>query len=129
MREIVGAKINGSTITNSLFEIIEAAKAGGLIEVYDRKQMQFMSSCDLGRNWDLMASGPTLFLIEDDGKMQWPNDPAQPPIGYALYNPGTTRLFDYAFEFPESAEELRQEKWDKDKWQVVAIVPLGGLQP
>lgn len=70
MREIVGAKINGSTITNSLFEIIEAAKAGGLIEVYDRKQMQFMSSCDLGRNWDLMASGPTLFLIEDDGKMQ-----------------------------------------------------------
>lgn len=73
MREIVGAKINGGTITNSLPMIVEAAKAGRLGEVYDRKQMQFMSSCDLGRNWDLMASGQTLFLIGDDGKPQWPN--------------------------------------------------------
>lgn len=73
MREIVGAMINGSTITNSLPKIAEAAKAGRLGEVYDRKQMQFMSCCDLGRNWDLMASGPTLFLIDDDGKPQWPN--------------------------------------------------------
>lgn len=73
MREIVGAKINGGTITNSLPKIVDAAKAGRLGEVYDRKQMQFMSSCDLGRNWDLMASGPTLFLIGDDGKPNWPN--------------------------------------------------------
>lgn len=73
MREIVGAKINGSTITNSLPKIVEAARAGRLGEVYDRTQMQFMSGCDLGRNWDLMASGPTLFLIGDDGKPQWPN--------------------------------------------------------
>lgn len=73
MREIVGAKINGGTITNSLPKIVEAAKNGRLGEVYDRKQMQFMSSCDLGRNWDFMASGPTLFLIGDDGKPQWPN--------------------------------------------------------
>lgn len=73
MIEIVGAKINGSIITNSLTKIVEAAKVGMLHEVYDRKQMQFMSSCDLGRNWDLMANGPTLFLIGDDGKPHWPN--------------------------------------------------------
>lgn len=73
MREIVGAKINGSTITNSLPKIVEAAKAGRLGEVYDRSQMQFMSSCDLGRNWDLMAEGPTLFLIDDQGNPKWPN--------------------------------------------------------
>lgn len=73
MREIVGAMINGGTITNSLAKIVEAAKANRLNEVYDRKQMQFMSCCDLGKNWDLMASGPTLFLIGDDGKTQWPN--------------------------------------------------------
>lgn len=73
MREIVGAKINGSTITNNLVNIAEASNAGRLNELYDRKQMQFMSGCDLGRNWDLMASGPTLFLIGDDGKPQWPN--------------------------------------------------------
>ena len=73
MREIVGAKINGRTITNSLPKIVEAAKNGRLGEVYDRKQMQFMSCCDLGRDWDLMANGPTLFLIGDDGRPQWPN--------------------------------------------------------
>ena len=73
MREIVGATINGGTITNSLTKIIEAAKAGRLNEVYDREQMQFMSGCDLGRNWELIANGPTLFFIGDDGKPKWPN--------------------------------------------------------
>ncbi len=73
MREIVGANINGGTITNNLASIVAAAKAGRLNDVYDRKQMQFMSDCGLGRNWDLMANGPTLFLIGDAGKPQWSN--------------------------------------------------------
>ena len=73
MREIVGAKINGSTITNNLANIAAASNAGRLNELYDRKQMQFMSDCDLGRNWDLMAEGPTLFLIDDQGNPKWPN--------------------------------------------------------
>ena len=91
MREIVGAKINGSTITNSLPKIVEAARAGRLGEVYDRTQMQFMSGCDLGRNWDLMASGPTLFLIGDDGKPQWPNALGQEPCaGVCARSPGMT---------------------------------------
>ena len=77
MREIVGAKINGGTITNSLPKIVEAAKAWRLDDVFDRKQMQFMSDCDLGRNWDAMAKGPTLFLIGDDGKPQWSNTGVQ----------------------------------------------------
>ena len=71
MREIVGARIK-NTITNNLPKIVGAVKAGQLVEVYDRKQMQFMADCDLGRNWDLMANGPTLFLVTDDGKPQWP---------------------------------------------------------
>ncbi len=73
MRDIVGAKINGGTVTNSLPKIVEAAKSGRLDDVYDRKQMQFMSCCDLGRNWELMAIGPTLFLIDDDGNPHWPS--------------------------------------------------------
>ena len=79
MREIVGARINRGTITNNLPKIIDAAKTGHLVDVYDRKQMQFMSDCDLGRNWDAMAKGPTLFLIGDDGKPQWSNVGDKPP--------------------------------------------------
>lgn len=73
VREIVGAKINGSTITNDLPKIVEAAKVGRLDEIYDRQHMQLMSDLDLGRNWDLMAIGPTLFFIGEDGSPQWPN--------------------------------------------------------
>lgn len=67
-REIVGAMINGSTITNSLSDIIAASKAGKLNQVYDRRQMQFMAACDLGRNWENMANGPTLFYQDEKGK-------------------------------------------------------------
>jgi hypothetical protein len=81
MREIVGANINGGTITNRLENIVAAAKAGRLGEVYDRKRVQFMSDCDLGRNWDAMAKGPTLFLIDDAGKPQWSNAVVSGPVG------------------------------------------------
>ena len=74
MREIVGGKISGGTITNNFKLLIDASRSGRLVDVYDRRQMQFMASCDLGRNWELMASGPTLFVIDDDGNCHMPNE-------------------------------------------------------
>lgn len=73
MREIVGGKISGGTITNNFKLLVEASRSGRLVDVYDRRQMQFMASCDLGRNWELMASGPTLFVIDDGGSCRMPN--------------------------------------------------------
>ena len=72
MKEIVGAKI-GTRITNSLAAIKQASQDGTLSDLLDRKQMQFMASMDLGRNWEMMATGPTLFLIDDNGKPHAPN--------------------------------------------------------
>ena len=71
MKEIVGAIINYNIVTNSLIEIVKAAKQGSHIKPLDRLHMKFMSGCDLGRNWDDMANGGTLFWINDDGKPQW----------------------------------------------------------
>lgn len=34
--------------------------------------MQFMTNFDLGKHYEVMASGPTLFIIDDDGKYKWP---------------------------------------------------------
>jgi hypothetical protein len=72
MIEIVGAMINGGTVTNNLMEIAKAAKDNRIDEFYDRKHMQFMAELDLGRNWEAMASGPALLLIGDDGVPKWP---------------------------------------------------------
>ena len=74
MKEIVGARI-GNIITNNFQAIRDAAKAGIDMQFYDRLHMQFMSSCDLGINWDRMANGPTLFLIDKNGKPH-KSDPA-----------------------------------------------------
>jgi hypothetical protein len=71
MQEIVGALINGRIVTNNMKNIAIAFQSGKLNQLYDRSQMKFMSKCDLGHNWDLMANGPTLFLIDDNGKPQW----------------------------------------------------------
>ena len=71
MKEIVAAKINGKTITNDIHKIVAASNAGKVNELYDRKQMQFMASFDLGRHWDNLAMGPTLFFIKDDGTPVW----------------------------------------------------------
>jgi len=69
MKEIVGAKI-GTLITNNRRTISEAVERNAVTEFLDRKHMQFMAAMDLGRNWELMASGPTLFCIDDNGKPQ-----------------------------------------------------------
>jgi hypothetical protein len=67
-REIVGAQI-GTTITNDKTKIAEAIEANRTdIQFLDRLQMQLMSSCDLGINWDNMANGPTLFCMDGKGK-------------------------------------------------------------
>ena len=65
VREIVAAKINGSRITNNMKDIIDAAKTGRVNEIFCRKQMKFMSGCDLGVNWDKLAKGETLFYLVD----------------------------------------------------------------
>jgi hypothetical protein len=65
IKEIVAAKINGSIITNDLTEIIAAAKCSAVYEFYDRKQMQFMAGCDLGKNWEDLSNSKTLFYLVD----------------------------------------------------------------
>ena len=67
MREIVGAKI-GNIIINKPQTIIDAISAKKLIEYLDRDCMRFMADLDLGKNWELMANGPTLFCLGDDGE-------------------------------------------------------------
>ena len=71
MKEIVGAKI-GTLVTNNRDVIITALEHGKITELLDRRRMQFMAGMDLGRKWDLMASGPTLFCMDDAGKPQPP---------------------------------------------------------
>jgi len=67
MKEIVGAMI-GSTITNDRKTIHDAVASGRTdIQFLDRRHMQFMANCDLGKNWEIMATGPTLFLVDNDG--------------------------------------------------------------
>ena len=68
MREIVGAKI-GDRITNKPQTIIDAINDKKPIEYLDRDSMRFMADLDLGKNWELMASGPTLFYLDDDDKL------------------------------------------------------------
>ena len=72
MKEIVGAKI-GTMITNNRQVISEAFEAGRVTEFLDRGRMQFMAAMDLGRNWKIMANGPTLFCLDDNGKPHAPN--------------------------------------------------------
>ena len=66
MREIVGAKI-GDRITNNPQTIIDAINDKKPIEYLDRESMKLLADLDLSKNWELMASGPPLFFIDDDG--------------------------------------------------------------
>jgi len=67
MIEIVGARI-GNTITNDRAMILEAVERNRITEFLDRDRMKFMAAMDVGRNWELMASGPTLFCVDENGK-------------------------------------------------------------
>lgn len=66
MKNIVGAQI-GSKITNNRLIIIQAIKDNTITRWLSQEEMKFMSDCDLGKNWDHMASGPVLFCLDDDG--------------------------------------------------------------
>lgn len=72
MKEIVGASI-GTTITNNRETIWDAYERGTITEWIDRQRMQFMAAMDLGRTWELMANGPTLFCLGHDGNPCAPN--------------------------------------------------------
>ncbi len=65
IKEVVAVKINGSIITNDFSEIVIAAKCNKVHEFYDRKQMQFMAGCDLGKNWENLSNSKTLFYLVD----------------------------------------------------------------
>jgi hypothetical protein len=64
MKEIVGAKI-GDIITNDYEIILSAIKNKEKVRLLKREEMQFMASCDPGKNWEKMASGPTLFALNN----------------------------------------------------------------
>jgi len=66
MKEIVGAQIE-YTVTNMPRLIAEAVSNNRRIRFLSRAEMQFMASCDLGKQWEDMASGPTLFFLDDNG--------------------------------------------------------------
>lgn len=78
MKEIVGAMV-GTIITNNFANIRDAYLSGRQVQLLDRKHMQLMAACDLGQNWEKMAAGPTLFVIDDDGNPRAPNAGIQPP--------------------------------------------------
>ena len=67
MRQIVGAKID-NTVTNDPHIIRIAVECDQPLSWICRRQMEFMAGLDLGKHWDDMANGPTLFRIDVDGK-------------------------------------------------------------
>jgi hypothetical protein len=71
MREIVAAKI-GSTITNDKAIVAQALDDGKSVEFLDLQHMRLMSSCDVGRNWDLLAQGKVWFRLACDGTVHAP---------------------------------------------------------
>lgn len=69
IKEIVGAKI-GDLITNNRERIVDALKADMDVQFLDKTHMQLMAALDLGTNWERMADGPILFLLEEvDGEI------------------------------------------------------------
>ena len=62
--EIVGAQI-GTMITNRMLDIVSAIKLGKDIILLTRREMQFMSACDLGVSWKEMAETKTLFKFNE----------------------------------------------------------------
>lgn len=69
-KEIVGALI-GTSITNDRERI--AASLKQVTEWLDRPRMELMSAFDLGPKWTAMATGPTLFCIDEYGRVLPPD--------------------------------------------------------
>ena len=68
MKEIVGAIINGKIITNNPKHIIAALEMKLLTRWLFRGELEFMAVLDLGPQWDRLAKGQTLFLMDKQGK-------------------------------------------------------------
>lgn len=69
-KKIVGAKI-GTVITNRPSDIVWALDSGrNDIEFLEQERMQLMGALDLGRNWEAMARGPVLFILDWDTKKE-----------------------------------------------------------
>ena len=68
MDEVVAIRA-GNKITNSPKEIINIINSGADIELLVRQRMQLMAAFDLGINWNRLATGPTLFMVDDDGNL------------------------------------------------------------
>lgn len=66
--EIVGAQI-GTLLTTDPKRIAYAIEEGKITDWLDRPRMEFMSACDLGKNWDDLAKAPTLFLLDENNKI------------------------------------------------------------
>lgn len=69
MDEIVAAQI-GTIITTNVSTIRTAFEGNKVKRFITRREVQFMSCCDLGQNWDRLAVAPTLFCIDKTGKPQ-----------------------------------------------------------
>lgn len=77
MKEIVGAQIGGLITSNPLL-IAQGLARDTIKQFLTRQHMEFMSSADLGKNWDDMAKAPALFVMDDDGNITLPeNSPQQ----------------------------------------------------
>lgn len=74
MNEIVAIIIDENIITNRWDIILEAVACNKHIRPLNRVHMQFMANADLGQNWTNLASGPTLFLINEDGEFVLPEN-------------------------------------------------------
>lgn len=72
MKEIVAAQI-GTLVTNNPRTILEATEKNTISEFLDRKRMEFMAAMDLGERWQKLADGPTLFCMDEAGKIFPPN--------------------------------------------------------
>jgi len=49
--------------------IIEAIDHNRVTEFLDRDRMKFMATMDQGHYWEAIASGPTLFCVDESGKL------------------------------------------------------------
>ena len=68
--EIVGILGIDNRVRSGSLAIKHANATGNYKKLINRVEAQFMSDCDLSINWETLANAPTLFLIDEDGKIQ-----------------------------------------------------------
>ena len=65
MREIVGAICN-MTVTNNPKTILLALVENQSVRFLTKQEMGFMAAMDVGLNWEKMAVGPVLFVMDEN---------------------------------------------------------------